>query len=56
MLQCPGIYPVCVDLSDWESTQKAVEAILPIELLVNNAAFGGTNESVIELTESILDQ
>lgn len=33
----PRIQPVCVDLQDWEATRKAVESILPIDLLVNNA-------------------
>jgi len=35
--QCPDIRPVCVDLSDWDSTRKAVEALGQIDLLVNNA-------------------
>jgi len=34
----PSIHPVCVDLADWEATRKAVEALPPIDLLVNNAA------------------
>lgn len=29
---------VCVDLTDWDATQKAVAAIGPVDLLVNNAA------------------
>jgi len=45
-----------VDLSDWESTQKAVEAVLPIELLVNNAGIGGTSQSVLDITESDFDK
>ena len=28
---------MCVDLSDWAATRKAVEEIGPIDLLVNNA-------------------
>lgn len=35
--QCPDIRPVYVDLSDLDSAVKAVEAICPIDLLVNNA-------------------
>jgi len=54
-LQCPGIHPVCVDLSDWESTQQAVEAILPIELLVNNAGLGCL-ESFLDTKESDVDR
>lgn len=34
------IHPVCVDLRDWNATRKAVENILPIDLLVNNAGVG----------------
>ena len=35
--ECEGINTVCVDLADWDATKKAVEAIGPIDLLVNNA-------------------
>ncbi|XP_012220519.1 L-xylulose reductase isoform X1 [Linepithema humile] len=31
------IQPVCVDLQDWDATRKAIQSILPIDLLVNNA-------------------
>lgn len=31
------IQTVCVDLRDWDATKKAVESILPIDLLINNA-------------------
>ncbi|XP_076386311.1 L-xylulose reductase isoform X2 [Megachile rotundata] len=33
----PRIRSVCVDLRDWDATKKAVESVLPIDLLVNNA-------------------
>ncbi|OBS71002.1 hypothetical protein A6R68_00499, partial [Neotoma lepida] len=36
--ECPGIEPVCVDLGDWEATEKALGGIGPVDLLVNNAA------------------
>ncbi|XP_029173046.1 L-xylulose reductase [Nylanderia fulva] len=36
----PKIHPVCVDLRDWDATRKAVQNILPIDLLVNNAGVG----------------
>ncbi|XP_016070899.1 PREDICTED: carbonyl reductase [NADPH] 2-like [Miniopterus natalensis] len=36
--QCPGIKPVCVDLSDWEATERALSGLGPMDLLVNNAA------------------
>uniref|UniRef100_A0A6P5LLA8 Carbonyl reductase [NADPH] 2-like isoform X2 n=1 Tax=Phascolarctos cinereus TaxID=38626 RepID=A0A6P5LLA8_PHACI len=35
--ECPGIEPVCVDLGDWEATERALGNIGPIDLLVNNA-------------------
>ncbi|KAI0229910.1 L-xylulose reductase [Lamellibrachia satsuma] len=34
----PKIRTLCVDLSDWAATRKAVEEIGPVDLLVNNAA------------------
>jgi L-xylulose reductase len=34
----PSIHAVCVDLADWTATRQAVEALPPIDLLVNNAA------------------
>ncbi|XP_076247404.1 L-xylulose reductase [Calliopsis andreniformis] len=34
----PTIQTVCVDIRDWEATKKAVQSVLPIDLLVNNAA------------------
>ena len=36
-LQYPEIHPVCVNLTDWENTQRAVQSLGPIDLLVNNA-------------------
>nr|XP_012308196.2 L-xylulose reductase [Aotus nancymaae] len=36
--ECPGIDPVCVDLSDWEATERALGSVGPVDLLVNNAA------------------
>ena len=36
--QDSSIQTVCVDLGDWEATKKAVESVLPVDLLVNNAA------------------
>ncbi|XP_038598830.1 carbonyl reductase [NADPH] 2-like [Tachyglossus aculeatus] len=36
--ECPGMETVCVDLGDWEATEKALGGIGPVDLLVNNAA------------------
>ncbi|XP_034188912.2 L-xylulose reductase [Osmia lignaria lignaria] len=33
----PRIQSVCVDLRDWDATKRAVQSVLPIDLLVNNA-------------------
>lgn len=33
----PAIHPVCVDLSKWDETRKAVEQLGQIDFLVNNA-------------------
>ena len=38
MAECPGSNTLCVDLSDWNAAQTVVQSILPIDLLVNNAA------------------
>lgn len=43
----PEIHIVCVDLTDWQATQKAVEDIGHIDLLVNNAG--------VSVLESFLD-
>ncbi|XP_035722568.1 L-xylulose reductase-like [Vespa mandarinia] len=36
----PEIIPVCVDLRNWKATRQAIENVLPIDLLVNNAGIG----------------
>ncbi|XP_011371972.1 L-xylulose reductase [Pteropus vampyrus] len=36
--ECPGVEPVCVDLGDWEATERALGNVGPVDLLVNNAA------------------
>lgn len=35
--QDPKIKTICCDLADWDATRKAVQPILPIPFLVNNA-------------------
>ncbi|KZC08325.1 L-xylulose reductase, partial [Dufourea novaeangliae] len=39
----PRIQAVCVDLLDWDATRKAVQSVLPVHLLVNNAAVARLN-------------
>ncbi|KAL2728009.1 L-xylulose reductase isoform X1 [Vespula maculifrons] len=40
LIEDPKIIPVCVNLRDWKATRKAIENVLPIDLLVNNAGVG----------------
>ncbi|CAK9829346.1 L-xylulose reductase [Anthophora retusa] len=37
------IKTICVNLCDWEATRKAVESVLPVDLLVNNAGVACLN-------------
>ncbi|KAK7803066.1 hypothetical protein U0070_001889 [Myodes glareolus] len=53
--QCPGIEPVCVDLGDWEATEKALGGIGPVDLLVNNAAVA-LMQPFIESTKEVFDR
>jgi len=36
--ECPAITTVCCDLANWDDARQAVSSLLPIHLLVNNAA------------------
>ncbi|XP_035294056.1 carbonyl reductase [NADPH] 2 [Cricetulus griseus] len=53
--QCPGIEPVCVDLGDWEATEKALRNIGPVDLLVNNAGVALV-QPFIESTKEVFDR
>ena len=59
-ISIPVSSTVCVDLSDWAATRKAVEELRPIDLLVNNAAvislvsFFETDEKDLDKYEVIL--
>ncbi|XP_076286262.1 L-xylulose reductase [Lasioglossum baleicum] len=50
----PSIQTVCVDLLDWKATKKAIESVLPIDLLVNNAAVA-VLQPFMEVTEEDFD-
>ncbi|XP_016070900.1 PREDICTED: L-xylulose reductase-like [Miniopterus natalensis] len=52
--QCPGIKPVCVDLSDWEATERALSGLGPMDLLVNNAAVA-LLQPFLEVTKEACD-
>ena len=44
-----------MDLSDWDSSRAAVEACLPVEMLVNNVGASST-EPFEEVTEAGVDR
>ncbi|KAM9746943.1 carbonyl reductase [NADPH] 2 isoform 2-T2 [Dama dama] len=53
--ECPRIEPVCVDLGDWEATEKALSGVGPVDLLVNNAAVALT-KTFLETTKEDFDR
>ncbi|XP_052052663.1 L-xylulose reductase [Apodemus sylvaticus] len=52
--ECPGVEPVCVDLADWEATERALSNVGPVDLLVNNAAVA-LLQSFLEVTKEACD-
>ncbi|XP_042525964.1 L-xylulose reductase isoform X1 [Dipodomys spectabilis] len=52
--ECPGVEPVCVDLSSWEDTERALGRVGPVDLLVNNAAVA-LIQPFLEVTKEALD-
>ncbi|CAN0127391.1 unnamed protein product [Rangifer tarandus platyrhynchus] len=53
--ECPGMEPVCVDLGDWEATEKALGGVGPVDLLVNNAAVA-LMKPFLETTKEAFDR
>nr|XP_039331696.1 L-xylulose reductase isoform X2 [Saimiri boliviensis boliviensis] len=53
--ECPGIDPVCVDLSDWEATERALGNVGPVDLLVNNAGVA-LLQPFLEITKEAFDR
>ncbi len=53
-LECPEINIVCVDLSDWAATEKAITPIGPVDLLVNCAGIL-TPGSILDFSEDNFD-
>ncbi|XP_046533475.1 carbonyl reductase [NADPH] 2 isoform X2 [Equus quagga] len=39
--ECPGVEPVCVDLGDWEATERALGSVGPVDLLVSQIVARG---------------
>uniref|UniRef100_A0A4X1U9J7 Uncharacterized protein n=1 Tax=Sus scrofa TaxID=9823 RepID=A0A4X1U9J7_PIG len=53
--ECPGIEPVCVDLGDWEATERALGGVGPVDLLVNNAAVA-LMQPFLDTTKEVFDR
>ncbi|CAK7291907.1 Carbonyl reductase [NADPH] 2 [Vulpes lagopus] len=53
--ECPGIESVCVDLGDWEATERALGSVGPVDLLVNNAAVALV-QPFLEVTKEAFDR
>uniref|UniRef100_A0A8D1DRE2 L-xylulose reductase n=1 Tax=Sus scrofa TaxID=9823 RepID=A0A8D1DRE2_PIG len=53
--ECPGVEPVCVDLGDWEATERALGGVGPVDLLVNNAAVA-LMQPFLEVTKEACDR
>ncbi|XP_036194941.1 L-xylulose reductase isoform X2 [Myotis myotis] len=52
--ECPGVETVCVDLGDWEATERALGGVGPVDLLVNNAAVA-LLQPFLEVTKEACD-
>uniref|UniRef100_A0A8C5JZQ6 Dicarbonyl L-xylulose reductase n=1 Tax=Jaculus jaculus TaxID=51337 RepID=A0A8C5JZQ6_JACJA len=52
--ECPGVETLCVDLADWEATERALGSVGPIDLLVNNAAVA-LLQPFLEVTKEACD-
>ena len=53
--ECPSVETVACDLTDWEVTRAAVEALGPVHCLVNNAGVANNNP-FLEITEAQIDK
>ncbi|XP_054713986.1 carbonyl reductase [NADPH] 2-like [Uloborus diversus] len=49
------IYPLCLDIGNWDATKASISEVLPVDLLVNNAAIMDVQEYG-ELTEEDVDR
>ena len=52
--ECPSVETVTCDLTDWEATRAAVEALGPVHCLVNNAGTGYL-KPFLEVNEADID-
>ncbi|XP_068920108.1 L-xylulose reductase isoform X4 [Petaurus breviceps papuanus] len=53
--ECPGIETLCVDLGDWEATERSLSTIGPVDLLVNNAGVA-LLQPFLEVTKEACDR
>ncbi|KAF7471411.1 Hypothetical predicted protein [Marmota monax] len=53
--ECPGVEPLCVDLGDWEATERVLGGVGPVDLLVNNAAVALV-QPFLEVTKEAFDR
>jgi len=53
--ECPSIETVCVDVGDWNETRVAIQKVLPIDALVNNAAIAEIHP-MLEVTPESFDR
>ncbi|MCI4384014.1 hypothetical protein PGIGA_G00033430 [Pangasianodon gigas] len=53
--ECPSVKPVCVDLADWDATERALKDVGPIDLLVNNAGCAML-QPFLEITQDSFDK
>ena len=52
--ECPSVETVACDLTDWEATRAAVEALGPVHCLVNNAGVAHINQ-FLDVTPDEID-
>ena len=52
--ECPSVETVACDLTDWEATRAAVEALGPVHCLVNNAGVF-LRQPFLEVTPAVID-
>jgi NAD(P)-dependent dehydrogenase (short-subunit alcohol dehydrogenase family) len=57
--ELPAIHPICVDLEDWDATEKSLENIEPLDCLVNNGTHSfpifQMMEPFLEITKESVD-
>lgn len=52
--KCPGVKTICVDLGDWDATQKALSSLEAVDCLINNAAVH-RSEDFLSMTSETFD-